>query len=169
MANVANYFGQALHIPEDRLYDPEEGFWVREEADGRRAVGLSQAGVIALGKFRETAALAAEGEEVTAGQTVLFALTGKVKYFAAPLGGRITYAPDLDNLAERVAADPYDQPLFYLAGEAPPAGRLLGAAEYAARLAASEGGRSTRGVGGPSSATCKAVYYGIGQQTLGGE
>lgn len=163
---VERFIGKDLTIPEDRLYEIRDGLWAQEIEPGRWAVGLTEPILMVVGGVRDLADLVQDGSEVEAGENVVLALTSKIKYLESPLNGVITFAPELGTLDEQVGATPYDTPIFEVKAAGPPDERLVDAEVYAHHLRNSEGATNPEGHKGPGSATCKSVYWGLGQQKI---
>ncbi len=161
---VQAFLGRNLTIPEDRHYVPEEHLWVKETEPGMWDVGLTEAGVLMCGGVREAELLVESGAAVEAGQTVCLLLTGKVKYLASPLTGRLLPG----DLGEDVNRSPYGVCLFRIKGAGPAPEGVVDAAAYARALQDSEGARNPGGVKGPGSSICRALYWGIQQQNFRG-
>jgi hypothetical protein len=163
---IHQFLGKDVTVPADRSYHAEEGLWLREESDGRFAVGLTEPSVVLAGTIRDFSTLVNDGEEVEAGQAVLLALTGRLKFLGAPMAGTVSFQPNVSTLAAEAVAGPYDTPLFFIVPAVRPAGELLSASEYAEWLKQSEGTRNPGGATGGVSPTCKAVYMGLAAQKL---
>lgn len=161
---VEEFLGTVVSIPEDRLYDPEEGLWLKRQPDGRIAVGMTQPAVLMAGPIRNLERLVEPGTTVKSGETVLLGLTARLKYIACPIPGAVTFPESQDDPAARVMEDPYDTPLFFVESSGSEDRRLSNAAEYADFLRNSEGARNPKGLKGGVSPTCKAGYMGLGQQ-----
>lgn len=163
---MENFLGRELVLPDDRLYDPAEGLWVKKESDGSCSIGLSEPAVLMAGTIREIEMLAENGSHVTAGDTVALALTAKLKYMATPLSGTLTYPAHTGNLPEEIAKDPYSAALYRIVPESGATEGLVDAGGYADGLRDSEGARNPGGHSGGVSPTCKAVYMGLRGQNL---
>lgn len=164
---VQNFLGRVLVIPQDRLYDPTEGLWVKKQDSGRLAIGLTEATLLMAGSIRDLQMLVEDGAHVNAGDTVLLALTARLKYIAIPISGVLICHHDLENQAAKILEDPYNTELFYVVPDSSSSTQLIDAADYAERLGDSDGARNPGGHKGGASPTCKAVYMGLGQQKLG--
>jgi len=162
---VENFLGQELALPEDFLYDPGEGLWARELEDGRMAFGITEPALLMAGAVRQVEILVEDGSEVEAGDTVLLALTSRLKYVATPVSGTVHF-PDMADLAARLAEATYDTTLFLIKVGRHGTHGLLDANDYAESLRATEGARNPGGAKGGVSPTCKAVYMGLGEQKL---
>jgi glycine cleavage system H lipoate-binding protein len=163
---IQNFLGREIVLPKDRSYDPEEGLWIQKQEDGRLAIGMTEPAVLMAGSIREMEFLVEDGIRVDAGEAVLLALTSKLKYLAVPFSGKLIFPEGASPLPARVNMKPYGTPLFYLIPEDDQVSGLVDAAGYAAVLRESEGSRNPGGHRGGVSPTCKAVYMGIGEQTL---
>lgn len=161
---VEEFLGNVIALPEDRLYEPEEGLWLKIEPDGRFAVGLTEPALLMMGTIRDIDILVDSGAKVDSGETVVLGLTARLKYIACPLAGIVTFPEQRDDLARRVMADPYNTPLFFVQPLDFDERGLSNAFEYSNFLRNSEGARNPKGLKGGVSPTCKAVYMGLGQQ-----
>lgn len=163
--NIKNFLGREIAIPKEMRYDTEQHLWARWEK-GRWALGLTEPALLMAGGLRQAEPLAEPGQEVTPGDMVLLALTGKLKYITSPLAGAVDYPADLAAAVAAAAADPYAAPLVFLAAPQAAGRALAAAAAYAQAVGLSEGARNPSGAQGGVSPTCKAVYQGIGAQRL---
>lgn len=161
-----NFLGRNLVIPDDRSYEPAEGLWIKQEYDGRLAVGLTEPAVLMAGTMREAEFLVEDGSRVDAGETVILVLTAKLKYIAAPVSGKLVHSQDAGSLAAKIAEAPYSTALFHIVPDGGKTADLLDAASYADALRDSDGARNPGGHKGGVSPTCKAVYMGLGQQSI---
>jgi glycine cleavage system H lipoate-binding protein len=166
---IAHFLGRELLVPQDRRYDIVEGLWVKEHDAGLLAVGATEATLLMTGAVREVENLVDDGAVVKAGDTVLLALTSKLKYIATPVSGRIHFPEHLSDLPGKLTEDPYAEALFFVTEDPLEPADLTDAAGYAAVLRNSEGARNPSGSTGGASPTCKAVYMGLGQQKLDAE
>jgi len=163
---VNNFLGRDLIIPEDRLYDPIEGLWVKQCEDGSLALGFTEPSVLMSGPVREVEPLLEGGTAVQAGETVILALTSKLKYVAVPVSGIASFHIFSSDTMQRLADDPYSVPLFFIVPCEKGLHGLADATQYADSLRNSEGGRNPHGRKGGVSPTCKAVYMGLSEQKL---
>ncbi|MEW6350712.1 MAG: GcvH-related protein [Thermodesulfobacteriota bacterium] len=161
-----NFLGRELVLPDDRSYDPTEGVWLKQEAAGRLAIGLTEPTVLMGGTVRQVELLVEDGSEVTQGETVILVLTAKLKYLAAPISGTLVCPEDLSSVSEKIVEDPYGTALFYILPAKDEIGRFLDASGYATALKDSEGARNPGGHKGGVSPTCKAVYMAIAEQKI---
>lgn len=165
-AQVKDFLGVTLSIPEDRLYDAAEGLWLKRQPDGAIAVGLTEPALLMAGQVREIERLVEQGVAVVAGETVLLGLTSRLKYIACPISGTLTFPETPQETVSRLMEDPYNTVLFFVEPSADEAQCLSDGPQYAEFLKASEGARNPKGMKGGVSPTCKAVYMGLGQQKL---
>jgi len=163
---VSNFLGRDLSIPEDRLYDPNEGLWVKECEDGSLALGITEPSVLMSGPLREVEPLLEPGAMVQRGETVILALTTKLKYIASPISGIVSFPTFSSDAMQRLADDPYSVPLFFVVANKKSLDGLADATQYADSLKDSEGSRNPHGRKGGVSPTCKAVYMGLSEQKL---
>ena len=163
---VSNFLGRELDIREDRLYDPIEGLWVKEQNYRSLALGFTEPSILMSGPLREVEPLLEAGTTVQAGETVILALTSKLKYIAAPISGIVTFPTFSADMIQGLADNPYGVPLFFLIPSQESFPGLVDAAQYADSLKNSEGSRNPQGSKGGVSPTCKAVYMGLGEQKL---
>ncbi len=161
-----NFLGHQLKIPDDRSYDPSEGLWVKEQEDGKLAVGMTEPTVLMAGTVREIELLVEDGSQVNAGETIALALTSKLKYRAAPISGTLSCPGDLGSLPEKIMQDPYGTVLFHIRTGENKIGKFLDASGYADALRDSDGARNPGGHKGGVSPTCKAVYMALGEQKI---
>jgi glycine cleavage system H protein len=163
---VESFLGREIMIPEDRLYDTNEGLWMKEEDPDRVAVGITEPTLLMAGAVREVEMLVEDGSHVEAGDTVVLTLTSKLKYLEVPISGTVVHCQYGKDFAKEVEERPYQTPLFYIITDKEQMQRLATAAQYAESLRTSEGARNPGGHKGGVSPTCKAVYMGIGEQKL---
>jgi glycine cleavage system H lipoate-binding protein len=163
---VSNFLGRELDIPEDRLYDPIEGLWVKERDDGSLVLGVTEPSVLVSGPLREVEPLLEPGTTVQAGETVILALTSKLKYIAVPISGIVSFPTFSADTIRGLADNPYSVPLLFIIPREKSLRGLADATQYAVSLEDSEGSRNPQGLKGGVSPTCKAVYMGLGEQKL---
>lgn len=167
--NFEGFLGRSLKIPADLHYDSEQNLWARQKEPGLVEVGFAQPLILLVGGIKDLEPLVDDGAEVGAGDLVLLAITAKIRYLHSPLAGKVNFRPDLAGAIDRVAADPYDTPLFSLDGADIQGSDLADVGAYAKALGRSEGARNPGGHTGGVSPTCKAVYQGISGQRLTGQ
>ena len=169
MVIIEKFLGRRLEIPEDRRYSIKQGLWAKQE-EGLITFGLSEPALILAGGLKDLDWLVAEGQAVQQGETVIFAITGKILYIDSPLKGDIHFNNEAKRSPGLVLDDPYDQGwLFKLtSGEETENGfyTLAEASAYAESLKSSEGCKNPEGLKGGVSGMCKAVYGGIVEQKI---
>jgi len=169
MAVIEKFLGRSVEIPEDRLYDPKSGVWA--QISGQEIVfGLSRPALILIGGINDLEWLASNEQKVEKGETVMFAITGKILYLDTPVSGTITFNPDIKASLSRITEDPYGGGwLFRVKPAEDPAHtltHLADAAAYVENLKSSEGCKNPEGLKGGVSGICKAVYSGIREQKI---
>ena len=169
MAVVEKFLGKRVKIPEDRRYDPKQGLWGKEVVDGI-LFGMTEPALVLMGGVKDLDWLVEEGQTVTIGESVVFAITGKILYIDAPVAGRVVFNNALREEPVVIGTDPYGEGwLFRIRpeGETEQAYRsLVPAREYLEKLRGSEGFKNPDGLKGGVSGICKAVYTGIGAQKI---
>lgn len=163
---IGNFLGKELIIPNDRQYDAAEGLWLKELEEGRVAVGITEAALLMAGTVRDLEDLVEDGKRVEAGETVLLALTGRLKYLASPLSGVFRLVSRSAESVEHLLTHPYETALFMIEPEGMDSGNLTDAVGYGESLRDTEGSRNPEGRKGGVSPTCKAVYMGLGAMKL---
>jgi glycine cleavage system H lipoate-binding protein len=169
MIIVEKFLGRRVEIPEDRRYALKQGLWGRR-IEGRIDFGFSQPALVLSGGVKSLDWLVAPGQTVSAGETVVFAITGKILYIDSPVGGGIRFNDGLQADAAAIGEDPYGRGwLFSIQPPGDAAAALEGLAtaqDFLASLKASEGFKNPEGIKGGVSGMCKAVYSGIGAQKV---
>lgn len=161
-----NFLGRELVIPDDRLYDAAEGLWIREEDDGKLAVGLTEPAVLMAGAIRQTELLVENGSKVGAGETVCLVLTSKLKYLATPVSGTLVCSEGEMSSPSALSKTPYQAVLFRIIPDKENTRKFLDAEKYARALKDSDGARNPGGHKGGVSPTCKAVYMALADQKI---
>ncbi len=167
MAFIEKFLGRQVEIPEDRRYATKQGLWAKP--DGHEIIfGLSEPALVLLGGLNDLDYLVQEGKTVQDGETVIFAITGKILYIETPLKGRIFFNSEAKQSPEIVSEDPYGKGwLFKLETETETALEgLADASGYIESLKSSEGFKNPEGLQGGVSGICKAVYTGIREQKI---
>ena len=169
MVIIEKFLGRRLEIPEDLRYAVKPGLWAKKD-ESVVTFGLSEPALILAGGLKDLDWLVTEGQAVQKGETVIFAITGKILYIDSPMKGEIHYNDGIKHAPELVLSDPYHQGwLFKLtSGEETEKdfNRLANASAYAESLKSSEGCKNPEGLKGGVSGVCKAVYSGIGTQKI---
>jgi glycine cleavage system H protein len=171
MLIVDGFNGYRLEIPEDRYYLPGIELWVHSKEENLFVFGLTQAGIILAGGVTSLEFLVEEGQSVSHGEPVAFAVTSKVKYIDTPLAGVIS------NLNRAVIdhpalfqEDPYGRAWIFslrLSGPINIAGRFWNPISYHQGLLRSEACGNPQGLKGGVSPTCRTIYSGIQSQKKG--
>jgi glycine cleavage system H protein len=161
-----NFLGKDITIPDDRMYDRAEGLWVVKDQDGSFTLGLTEPALLMCGTVRQIDALVEDGTLVTAGETVLLALTAKLKYIATPVSGVISFPDDIEEIVAAAVKDPYGTRLFSVKPDDATEPSLLNAQEFALALKDYDGSKNPGGHKGGVSPTCKAVYMGLAAQKI---
>ncbi len=164
---ITGFLGRELTIPHDRSYDLTEGLWLKKNSNGSLAVGFTEPTVLMAGSIRQIEMLVEDGQSVSKGETVVLALTSKLKYVACPISGKIEFVQDVENIAQDVSSRPYETSVFNIAPEMDET--LPDAKDYIEALKDSDGCRNPGGHKGGVSPTCKAVYMAIAEQNLPSE
>ena len=169
MVIIEKFLGRCLKIPDDLRYAVKLGLWAKKN-ENTVTFGLSEPALILAGGLKDLDWLVAEGQAVQQGETVIFAITGKILYIDTPIKGEIHYNDEIKHAPELAVNDPYHQGwLFKLtSGEETEKdfSHLVDASSYAESLKHSEGGKNPEGLKGGVSGMCKAVYSGIGEQKI---
>ncbi|MFZ0613425.1 MAG: hypothetical protein WAM73_14395 [Desulfobacterales bacterium] len=169
MAVIEKFLGKTVEVPEDRRYFPKQGLWGRQQDQGI-VFGLTQPALVLMGGIKDLDWLMEEGQMVRAGESVAFAITGKILYIDTPVAGAIHYNGIVKENPEWAGRDPYGEGwLFRIepVGDINGALQLLVAAKtYLEALKNTEGFKNPEGIKGGVSGMCKAVYSGIGRQKI---
>ena len=172
MLIVEGFSGHRIEIPEDRYYLPGPELWTQAKENVNTLVfGLTQAGVILAGGVTSLEFLVEEGQSVSNGEAVAFAVTSKVKYIDTPLAGVIF------NLNRGVIdhpalfqEDPYGRAWIFslrLSGSINLPDHFLDPISYQQRLLHSEACGNPQGLKGGASPTCRTIYSSIHSQKKG--
>jgi glycine cleavage system H protein len=169
MVSIEKFLGQQVEIPEDRRYEARQGLWAKGE--GKDVLfGLTQPALVLGGGINDLDGLVPEGQSVRQGESVLFAITGKILYVEAPVAGTISFNKTLKQRLSAVTADPYGAGwLFRITPQMAVDEVLKGlssAEDYLQVLRHSEGFKNPEGLKGGVSGICKAVYSGIREQKI---
>ncbi len=169
MISIDKFLGKRVRIPEDRHYYSKQGLWVK--SDGQDLVfGLSEPALLLMGGLNDFEPLVPDGQKVQKGESVIFAVTGKILYLDAPVKGTILFHPETKQKPAMICDDPYEKGwLFKIKPdeELETAYQSLDTAQsYAESLKATEGAKNPEGLKGGVSGICKAVYSGIREQKL---
>ena len=169
MTVIDKFLGSKIDIPDDRRYVPQQGLWGKRQ-DQAIVFGLTEAALILLNGIKSLDWLAEDGRAVSDGESIVFAITGKILYIDAPLSGTVRYNSSVKDDPGKISSDPHgDGWLFSIepVGDADQLYRSLVSAEaYLRTLRESDGFKNPEGLKGGVSGICKAVYSGIGQQKI---
>ncbi|MBI5601754.1 MAG: hypothetical protein HY879_00200 [Deltaproteobacteria bacterium] len=169
MAYMENFLGIRVEIPEDRRYVIKPGLWAKKE-DREIVFGFSRPSLVLSGGLNDLEWLVPDGQEVQRGESLVFAITGKILYLDAPLTGIVRFNPQAAKDPSIVSKDPYHQGwLFRLLPTEDLESAFQGFAafqEYMEALKFSEGCKNPQGLKGGVSGICKAVYTGIREQKI---
>ena len=169
MAVVEKFLGKRVDIPEDRRYDPKQGLW-GQQVDRDILFGMTEPTLVLMGGVKDVDWLVLDGQTVNLGESVVFAITGKILYIDAPVAGSVRFNNALREDPTLIGADPYGQGWLFrirTEGEVGHAYQSLASAqEYLEKLRGSEGFKNPEGLKGGVSGICKAVYTGIGVQKI---
>lgn len=169
MATIEKFLGKRVEIPEDRRYVIKPGLWVRR-VDQDLVFGFAEPSVVLSGGIKDLDRIVSEGQEVREGESVLFAITGKIMYLDTPLSGTIHFNPEVKQSPTLIAQDPYNQGWLFRIRVASDPERLFSgfsdAQGYIKSLQSSEGCKNPEGLKGGVSGICKAVYSGIREQKI---
>ena len=168
MLIIEGFNGHRIEIPEDCYYLPGIELWVHIREENLLVFGLTQAGVILAGGVTSLEFLVEEGQSVSDGEAVAFAVTSKVKYIDTPLAGAIL------NLNRAVIdhpalfqEDPYGRAWIFslrLSGPINLSDRFLDPVSYRQGLLRSEACGNPQGLKGGVSPTCRTIYSSIRSQ-----
>ena len=169
MAYIEKFLGKRVEIPEDRRYFTKQGLWAN--SDGKEIVfGLSEPALVLLGGLNDVDWLVTEGNDVQEGESVVFAITGKILYIESPMKGLVHFNPEIKESPEHILNDPYGKGwLFRIEPEEPTEKALHKSTDangYMESLKGSEGFKNPEGLKGGVSGICKAVYTGIREQKI---
>jgi glycine cleavage system H protein len=169
MAYIEKFLGRRVEVPEDRRYYAKQGLWAK--SDGQEIVfGLSEPALVLMGGLKDVDWLVMEGSRVQEGESVIFAITGKILYMDSPIRGVIHFNLETEKSPDLLVNDPYGKGwLFRIApeeGTEKALEKLTDAIGYIESLKGTEGFKNPEGLKGGVSGICKAVYTGIGEQKI---
>ena len=167
MAVIEKFLGQRVEIPEDRRYHSKQGLWAKAQ-DQNLVFGLTQPALILAGGVNDLDWLVENQVSVTAGQDVVFVITGKILYIFTPIAGIVFFNPEVKRRPSLASEDPYENGwLFRIKPEVNQEKAWQTFADmqdYIESLKGSEGFKNPEGLKGGVSGICKAVYSGISEQ-----
>ena len=169
MAIIEKFLGKKVEVPQNLRYHAKQGLWAKK-TDRNIVFGFTQPALVLMGGIKDMDWLIEDGSAVHSGDSVVFAITGKILYIDAPIGGAIQYNQSLHADATQIIADPYGQGWLYLIqprGDIDKSYMSFASSEgYIESLQTTEGLKNPEGLKGGVSGICKAVYSGIGDQKL---
>ena len=167
MAVIEKFLGQRIEIPEDRRYDSKQGLWIQAQ-DRDLVFGLTQASLILAGGVNDMDWLVEDRNSVTAGQDVVFMITGKILYISTPVAGAVSFNPEAKQNPSLALQDPYAKGWLFCIQPDEDINdvwqNLADAQAYIESLKGTEGFKNPEGLKGGVSGICKAVYSGISKQ-----
>lgn len=163
MLIVEGFNGYRIEIPEDRYYLPGPELWIQAQGDGKTLVfGLTQAGVLLAGGIVSLEYLIEEGQSVSPGEVIAFAVTNKVKYIETPLAGNIVNLnSSLIDYPHFFQEDPYGRAWIFSLQRSDSidlSDHFLNPISYQKRLLQSEACGNPNGLKGGTSPTCRTIY-----------
>ena len=169
MAVIEEFLGKSVEVPEDLRYHTKQGLWTKPENEDL-VFGLTQPALILAGGVNDMDWLVSEEKNVSQGDAIVFAITGKIVYIEAPVGGTVRFNASAKENPNLLMEDPYGQgwlfkikPAAELESEFE---RFAAARDYVESLKSSEGFKNPKGLKGGVSGICKAVYSGIREQKI---
>ena len=168
MAVIEEFLGKTVKIPEDLRYHTKQGLWAKLENEDL-VFGLTEPALILAGGVNDLDWLVAEGQKVSGGDSIVFAITGKISYIEAPANGTVYFNSAAKEKPALLLEDPYGNWMFKInpeKGADYEVKRLDTARDYIQSLQSSEGCKNPKGLKGGVSGICKAVYSGIREQKI---
>ena len=168
MAVIEKFLGRRVTLPDNLRYYTKQGLWARLD-NSTITFGFSEPALTLSGGIQDLNFLAEDGESVEQGQSVLFAITGKILYIDSPVQGIICFNAEAKTDPAAINQDVYSRWLFAVTPDGPAdmAYRdLPDCAAYLESLRSSEGFKNPEGLKGGVSGVCKAVYSGIKMQKI---
>ena len=169
MSVIEKFLGKRVVIPDDLRYQTKQGLWTKPEKNDL-TFGLTEPALVLSGGINDLDWLAPDGQMVSKGQSIVFAITGKILYIEAPTGGTVHFNPALKENLSLILEDPYGKGwIFKIKTEGAvdkEFENFASAGEYIEILKTSEGAKNPEGLKGGVSGICKAVYTGIREQKI---
>ena len=169
MAIIEKFLGKRVEVPQDRRYHVKQGLWAKK-SDDAIVFGFSQPALVLIGGIKDIDWLVEDGAEVMSGDSIVFAITGKILYIDAPIDGCIQYNETHQEEFTQISDDPYGHGWLFMIqpqGSIEEVYMSMSSPEnYLKSLQATEGLKNPEGLKGGVSGICKAVYTGIGDQKL---
>jgi glycine cleavage system H lipoate-binding protein len=169
MAVIEKFLGRQVTLPDNLRYFVKQGLWARLDMNAL-IFGFSEPALTLSGGIQDLNFLADDGETVEQGQSVLFAITGKILYVDSPVQGIIRFNAAVKTDPAAINQDPYERGWLFAVITAIPSAQayqdLSECATYLESLQSSEGLKNPDGLKGGVSGVCKAVYSGIRMQKI---
>jgi|APLow6443716910_1056828.scaffolds.fasta_scaffold510878_1 glycine cleavage system H lipoate-binding protein len=169
MTVIEKYLGHRVTLPDNLRYYVKQGLWARL-AGSAITCGFSEPALALSGGIQDLDFLTEDGDTVEQGQSVLFAITGKILYIDSPVQGIIVYNAKIKTDPVEISQDPYGKGWLFSVTPALAASQayqdLADCAAYLESLQGSEGFKNPEGLKGGVSGVCKAVYSGIRMQKI---
>ncbi len=162
------FMGKRVELEEEIRYFPPFDYWVKlEEDQNLLTFGLTPTGNIKEGQYRSVEFTVSEGDEISCGDVIALAITGKLKYLDSMAAGKITdINRDLEKDINFLKGNLYNGWLVSLVS--PEAGQvydnMVELSDYQEILKRIEQGAPPPGVKGGTSPTCRSVYQAIKEQ-----
>ncbi|MBS4032362.1 MAG: hypothetical protein KGZ63_13220 [Clostridiales bacterium] len=160
------FLGKEIKISGEFLYDCARDYWVSVNKEKNIATfGLTPAGVQKEGGYRSIEFTVDASDQISAGDTIAVAVTGKVKYLEAPASGTVIEVNKaLEDKISVIEQAPYV--CWWLARielSGTGADEFTNVEEYCAVLEETDR-RTISGIKGAGSPTCRSVYQSIREQ-----
>ena len=123
MAVIEKFLGRRVTLPDNLRYFVKQGLWARLD-DSTITFGFSEPALTLSGGIQDLNFLADDGETVEQGQSVLFAITGKILYIDSPVQGIIRFNAEAKTDPAAINQDPYYRGWLFAVIPADPAERL---------------------------------------------
>ncbi len=169
MAFIEKFLGKRVEIPEDRRYYTKHGLWAKSDGWGI-VFGLSEPALVLMGGLKDLDWLVKEGQPIKEGESVIFAITGKILYIDSPIAGIVYFNPEIKQRTSLALEDSYGKGWLFRIEPEGEVEKVLhqfaDAGIYIESLKGTEGFKNPEGLKGGVSGICKAVYTGIRDQEL---
>ena len=106
MAVIEKFLGKRVAIPDNLHYQTKQGLWTKLEKN-YLIFGLTEPALVLSGGVNDLDWLVPGGQRVSKGQSIVFAITGKILYIEAPTGGTVHYNTTLNENLSFILEDPY--------------------------------------------------------------
>ena len=105
MAVIEKFLGQTVTIPEDRRYASPAGIWAKAAAQ-EICFGLSEPALVLTGGANSLDWLVENGQAVSAAESVICMITGKILFIETPVGGAISFNEAVKKKPLQILEDP---------------------------------------------------------------